>query len=308
MKYSLHQLQVFLTVCRHQNITRAAEELDLTQPAVSIQLKNFQDQFHIPLTETIGRRMYITDFGNEIAQVAENILHEVEVINAKALGYRENLSGRLRISVVSTGKYVMPYFLSSFLQKYNGVELTMDVTNREKVLNDLAKNEVDFALVSLPPGKIQVDELELLPNKLFLIGNTRQRLGNTSPSRELFQRWPLILRERGSGTRLSMEKYLERNRIIPARKLELTSNEAVKQAVLSGIGLSIMPIIGLKHELNENELNIIPYRGLPIRTSWNLVWRKKKAPGPIALQLLEHLKQEKKRIISEHFSWYLKYL
>jgi DNA-binding transcriptional LysR family regulator len=307
MKYSLHQLEVFLAVCRHQSITRAAEQLDLTQPAVSIQLKNFQDQFRFPLTETVAKQIYVTDFGHEVEEMATCILSEVEKLNAKALGNRNLLSGTLKISIVSTGKYVMPYFLSSFLRQYSGVELKMNVTNRTQVLTDLSDNVIDFALVSLPPSKIPVNEIPLLPNKLFLVGNDQLRLDTSEKSKEIFKRWPLILREPGSGTRTTMERFLERNRIIPGRKIELTSNEAVKQAVLAGIGFSIMPLIGIKNELADKSLHIVPYRGLPITTTWRFVWRKQKTHSEISKRLLEHIAGNRKAILKEHFSWQTKF-
>ena len=134
MNSSLHQLQIFLKIAQIQSITKASEELHLTQPAVSIQLKNFQDQFPIPLTEVVGRKLFITDFGKEIALAAEKILNEVYAINYKTLAYQGALSGRLKISVVSTGKYVMPYFLSDFMRDNAGVDLIMDVTNKLQII------------------------------------------------------------------------------------------------------------------------------------------------------------------------------
>src|SRR6056297_3295191 len=130
MNYTLHQLQVFLKVTEKGSITKAAEKLYLTQPAVSIQLKNFQDQFSIPLTEVVGRKLYVTDFGMEIAEAARKIIDEVDAINYKTLSYKGKLSGKLKISVASTGKYVMPYFLSEFMKEHTGVDLIMDVTNK----------------------------------------------------------------------------------------------------------------------------------------------------------------------------------
>src|SRR5690349_1442490 len=149
MNYTLNQLQVFLKITQTLSVTKAAEELHLTQPAVSIQLKNFQDQFDIPLTEVIGRKIYITDFGKEIADAAESILNQVEMIDLKTHAFRGHLTGRLKISVVSTGNYVMPYFLSSFMRQHEAVELVMDVTNKSKVIESLDKNTVDFSLVSI---------------------------------------------------------------------------------------------------------------------------------------------------------------
>ena len=123
MNYTLNQLQIFLKVVETQSVTKASEELHLSQPAVSIQLKNFQDQFEIPLTEVVGRKLYVTDFGKEIAQAAEEIINQVYAINNKTLAYKGQLAGRLRLSVVSTGKYVMPYFLTSFMKKIQALNL-----------------------------------------------------------------------------------------------------------------------------------------------------------------------------------------
>lgn len=171
MNYTLNQLRIFLKVVQTESVTKASEELFLTQPAVSIQLKNFQDQFDIPLTEVVGRKIYITDFGREIAEAAENIINQVQEINYKTLAYKGQLTGKLKISVVSTGKYVMPFFLSKFLKENSGVELMMDVTNKNKVVESLENNTVDFALVSILPATQNIEKLDLLQNKLYLVGS-----------------------------------------------------------------------------------------------------------------------------------------
>lgn len=306
MNYTLHQLQIFLKVSQTQSITKAAEELHLTQPAVSIQLKNFQSQFDIPLTEIIGRKIYITAFGKEVALAAEAILEQVHAINYKTAAYKGQLSGRLKISVVSTGKYVMPYFLSAFLKTNPAVDLVMDVTNKREVLQSLSNNEVDFALVSVLPAKMEIEKLDLLKNRLHLVGNTSRTFDNVA-SLDIFSDLPLIFREEGSGTRQTMSEFLARNEIPHIKKMELTSNEAVKQAVISGMGYSIMPLIGLKNELFNGDLQIIPVRGLPITTMWSLIWLKGKKHSPVAIAYLEHLKEQKSHIIDSGFSWYEKY-
>ena len=198
MNYTLHQLHVFLKVTQLESITKAADALHLTQPAVSIQLKNFQDQFQIPLTEIIGRQLYVTDFGKEIALAAENILNEVYAINYKTLAYQGQLSGRLKISIVSTAKYIMPYFLADFLKKNNDIELILDVTNKSKVLESLEKNEVDFSLVSVLPENFVVEKVELMQNKLFLVGNTAKQFHKQNYDKNIFENLPLIYREKGS--------------------------------------------------------------------------------------------------------------
>lgn len=139
MNYTLNQLQIFLKIVETESVTKAAGQLYLSQPAVSMQLKKFQDQFDIPLTEVVGRKIYITDFGREIAAAAEQIILQVDAINHRTLAYKGQLAGRLKLSVVSTGKYVMPYFLSDFMQQHSGVELIMDVTNKSKVIESLEK-------------------------------------------------------------------------------------------------------------------------------------------------------------------------
>lgn len=307
MNYTLNQLQIFLKVVQTQSVTKAAEELHLTQPAVSIQLRNFQDQFEIPLTEVVGRRIYITDFGKEIASAAENILNQVYAINYKTLAYKGLLTGSLKISVVSTGKYVMPYFLADFIKQHDGIELRMDVTNKNKVIESLENNEVDFSLVSILPSTLNVEQLDLLQNKLYLVGNAEQKFKKSLPAEAIFKDLPLIFREKGSGTRQTMEKFIENNHLSVLKKMELTSNEAVKQAVLAGLGYSIMPLIGIKNELRNKELQIIPIKGMPITTTWSLIWLKGKKHAPVADALLNYIKKEKSNIVQDKFEWYEQY-
>lgn len=307
MNYTLHQLQIFLKIYENQSITKASEELYLTQPAVSIQLKNFQDQFSIPLTEVVGRKLFITDFGKEIAQAAQKILNEVHAINYKTLAYQGQLSGRLIISVVSTGKYVAPYFMSDFMKQNAGVDLIMDVTNKTKVIKSLELNSVDFALVSVLPKKLKVEKVELMQNKLFFVGSTKLELKKGISKRKLFEELPLIYREQGSATRNAMESFILKNKIPVRKKMALTSNEAVKQAVIAGLGYSIMPLIGLKNELKNKDVQIIPVTGLPIITTWNLIWLKSKKLSPAAVEFKEHVEREKEKVINTTFSWVNEY-
>lgn len=304
MNYTLNQLQIFLKIAQTLSITKASEELHLTQPAVSIQLKNFQDQFDIPLTEVVGRKIYITDFGKEIAEAAEQIINQVHAINFKTMAHKGQLTGRLKISVVSTGKYVMPYFLSSFMKQHAGVELLMDVTNKNKVIESLENNEVDFALVSILPTTLNIEKIDLLQNKLYLVGNHTTKLKKGIKTKDIFKELPLIFREKGSGTRQAMEAFIQRSNIDIIKKMELTSNEAVKQALLAGLGYSIMPLIGIRNELFNGELHIIPIKGLPMKTTWSLIWLKGKKHTPVASSLLDYLKKEKTRIVQDKFNWY----
>ncbi len=307
MHFTLHQLQVFLKVTQLKSVTKASGELNLTQPAVSIQLKHFQNQFEIPLTEVVGRQLFVTDFGKEIAIAAERILEEVYSINYKTIAHKGQLAGRLKISVVSTGKYVMPYFLAGFLKKHQGIELILDVTNKAKVIESLEKNEIDFSLVSVLPNHLQVEKTELMQNKLYLIGNNERKFETKPYHKSILEELPFIYREPGSGTRYVVEKFIERNNLRVIKKMELTSNEAVKQAVIAGLGYSIMPLIGIKSELTNGDLQIIPVKEFPIKSIWNLIWLKSKKLSPIALSFLGYIKKEKGKIIKEKFQWFEQY-
>jgi DNA-binding transcriptional LysR family regulator len=307
MNYTLNQLQIFWKISQTKSITKAAEELNLTQPAVSIQLKNFQNQFDIPLTEVIGRQLYVTEFGKEIAEAAEQILNQVEEINFKTATFKGQISGRLKLSVVSTGKYVMPYFLTDFLKLYPGIELTLDVTNKTKVIENMANNDVDFSMVSVLPEHLNIDNLELMQNKLFLVTGKSTNFSEKEYDISILNDIPIIFRELGSGTRFTMERYFENHGVSLKKKMELTSNEAVKQAIIAGLGSSVMPLIGIKSELMSGDLKIIPIKGFPIISNWQLIWQKNKGFSPVAKAFLAYLQQEKENIINTHFSWFEKY-
>lgn len=297
MNYTIHQLQIFLKVVQKRSITKASEELFMTQPAVSIQLKNFQDQFDIPLTEVIGRQLHITDFGKEIATMAERVLNELDNINYKTQAYQGMMTGKLKISSASTGKYVIPYFLSGFMEKHTGIDLILDVTNKTRVIESLKNNEIDFALVSVIPEQLNIEQELLIENKLYLVGNVPERNEDK----------PLIYREEGSATRKAMEQYFATHEKNARKRMELTSNEAVKQAVIAGLGYSIVPLIGLHNELMNNQIYILPTDDLPIKTDWCLIWLKDKKLSPVSLAFLEFIRSEKQNILHKSFEWYLSY-
>ncbi|NND07816.1 MAG: LysR family transcriptional regulator [Saprospiraceae bacterium] len=306
MNYTLHQLQIFQKIVECESVTKAAQELYLSQPAVSIQLKKFQDQFSIPLTEVVGRKLYITDFGKEIATAAERILNEVEAITYKTMAYQGELSGKLKFSIVSTAKYVLPYFLSGFMADARGVDLNINVTNKASVLRSLEENKVDFALVSVIPDLLKINKVQLMQNKLFLVASSKLKVGKRSKWKFL-EDVPLIYREEGSATRAAMEDFIEKNALPTYKKMEMMSNEALKQAVIAGLGCSIMPLIGIRDSLKNGELQIIPTKGLPIITHWNLIWLTSKRLSPVALAFLDYVEREKDMIIQDTFEWFERY-
>ncbi len=297
MNYTLNQLRIFHKVVKTRSITKAANELFMTQPAVSVQLKKFQDQFDIPLTEMKGRGIQITDFGMEIAQITEKALDQLLSLQYKTKEYKGIVAGKLRISSASTGKYVIPYFLAGFLEQHPGIDLTLDVKNKTQVVRALENKEIDFAVVSVLPDNVAVEEEILIDNKLYLV----------SKSAAMVETKPLIYREKGSATRLEMETYFKNKPSREMGRLELTSNEAVKQAIIAGMGSSILPLIGMKNELLDGELRIITTSDLPIITKWRIIWLKDKQLPPSAVAYLDFIRKTKEDILHNNFEWYLKY-
>jgi DNA-binding transcriptional LysR family regulator len=306
MNISFQQLIIFRDLNETKSITQTAERLHLTQPAVSIQLKNFQLQFDRALYETIGKKIYITEFGKEVYLKSQVLLKEAEEIQRWGKSNKGEIQGLLKIAVVSTGKYVMPYFLTDFIKANPDVEIHMDVSNKEQVIERLKRNEVDFALVSILPEKLNLKKIDLIENRLYMVGFPQKKTLRHA-LKTMTSLSPLIYREPGSGTRQTMEKFIERKKIVPIKPIELTSNEAVKQALLAGMGYSIMPLIGLKNEILSKQLQIIPITGLPIKTTWQLVWLTDKKHGLAASEFQRYLRENKNNILKKYFDWYLQF-
>jgi len=301
MNFTLNQLRIFIQIVEQKSITKAAEKLFLTQPAVSIQLKNFQEQFDIPLTEVINKRLFVTAFGYEIAEAAKLILNEVNAINYKRALYEGKLTGKLKVAVVSTGKYVVPYLLTDFLKQNPEVELDLDVSNRNNVIKNLEQNNVDFVLMTRLPEHLNIEATNLFQNKLVLVGPNGSSKIYQESKKDFYQQNRIIFRENGSATRQAMENFLKEEKIISGKSLTLTSNEAVKQAVISGMGCSILPIIGIRNELSLGQIEIINAPGLPIENSWYLVHLKDKKLLPASLAFKSYLVENLIQITQKYF-------
>jgi LysR family transcriptional regulator, low CO2-responsive transcriptional regulator len=231
-------------------------------------------------------------------------MNEVEAMEYRAGRYKGLLSGRLSLSVASTGKYVMPYYLRDFLQANPGIDLAMDVTNKSRVVHSLERNEVDFALISVLPEKMEIEQEILLPNHLVLasapdaVPKEKKTMDKT-----LFRELPLIYREEGSGTRYAMQRYFQQYNIVPRVRFELTTTEAVKQAVIAGLGYSFLSLLSMRNELARKQIRILPVKGLPLVEQWRLVWRRNKQPSVVAKAFLEHVRMHKEGIYKKHFAW-----
>ena len=296
MSYTFRQLEVYHAVGSLLSFTKAAAKLYLTQPAVSIQFKTFAQQFDFTLIEYRSKQMVLTELGTEVFRRVTQILDYTAALNTLNTSLKDKLTGTLTLSVVSTGKYIMPYLVKTFIDAHPDVDLVMDVDNRLKVIESLEKNSVDFSLVSVLPKNLAVETLELIGNELYLMGSPMQK---KLWEQQNMGQMTYLFRERGSSTRSHMEKFLSMIRVKPNKKVELTSNETIKQSVIAGLGISVMPVIGIKRELNEGTVVIIPHPKLPIKTNWNLIWRQQKELSPVASAFLKHLEDHKESILKE---------
>jgi DNA-binding transcriptional LysR family regulator len=305
MDFNLRQLQLYCTVVENGSITKASIKLDITQPAISIQLKKLQENFDSPLIEIVGKKLFVTDFGKSFYKHAKEILRQIDEFNYSLESFKGVLAGKLKISTVSTGKYIMPFYLKNFLDLNKQIDLKLDVSNRKQVIADLYANEIDFALVSVLPNELDFEEEILMKNPLFLIGPNKSLVDYSIFNSK--NEYPLIYREEGSGTRIVMQRHFEQINYSPKIKMELTSNEAVKQAVIAGLGFSMLSLLSVKNELALKELEIIPNMQMRVRSYWRLIWLKNKKLSPVAEAFLSYIKHNNKKIYKTHFQWVEKY-
>ena len=304
MNISLTQLRALKAIALQESITGAARSLNMTQPAVSIQLKNLQEQFEVPLTEIIGKRIHITEFGQELVEMADRIFDEVAQIEQKMLGLKGLLGGKIRISAVSTGKYIIPYLMADFMKIHPHVEISLEVSNRYSVLAHLQENTTDLALISVsPPSDLAFDSITLEENKWYLA--CAPDLAEKFQAQIDANNWskvPFILREKGSGTRLKMEEFFNSRNIKVDSKMELATNEAVKQAVMAGLGASVLSNFSMSQEIEDHRITLLKYPDLPIKSMWKLIWLKQKKHSPAVLAFIRWISENKKSIFKSHFN------
>ncbi|HKK40027.1 MAG TPA: LysR substrate-binding domain-containing protein [Cryomorphaceae bacterium] len=311
MNFTLHQLKVFLQVVDRDSVTLAAADLHLTQPAVSSQLKLLQSQVGLPLTEVIGRKIHITDTGREFAELAKEILQKTEELDERMTSKKGKVSGKLRLSVVSTGKYFVPPILAEFKKAYPEVKISLDVSKREESEAALLDYEADFIIATSSASLDAYAKIDFLPNPLILAAPANPvdfELPSGRATPKDLKKLPFIFRERGSGTRKRMDRFLEQEGIEPENSMELVTNEAVKQLILAGFGVSFLSIYSMRLELQHNELQIIKHSKLPLKGQWSLVWLKGKKHTPATEAFLNFLVENSDEWIDRLFPWVKEYV
>lgn len=278
MNVTLRQLAIFARVAETGSFTRAAEQLHLTQPAVSQQLRQLAEAVGEPLLETVGRRSYLTDAGKALLATWEGMARQWDSFEEELQAMRGLHSGVLRLAVVSTAKYFIPRVLGPFCARYPGIDVRLEVANRDQVVQRIADNLDDLYVMTRPPEGLDLECRPFLDNPLVPIAAAshplarRKRLALADLAGERF-----IMREPGSGTRIAIEQYLADQQMVLNMRMELGSNEAIKQAVAGGLGLSILSRHTLhRNPAQEDDVVILPVAGFPLHTSWQLVYLRQK--------------------------------
>jgi DNA-binding transcriptional LysR family regulator len=296
---TFRQLQVFEAVARLLSYTRAAEELFLTQPAVSMQIKQMEDQVGMPLFEQMGKRIFLTEAGQEVYHYSRAIaqqLEELEMVMASLKGLR---GGKLKIAIVSTAQYVVPNLLGVFCRRYPGVTVSLDVTNRETLLYQLAENVIDLAVMGQPPTELGFEAAAFMQNPLVIIAPPQHSLvGQSQIPLARLQEETFLVREPGSGTRIAMERFFSERGVRLKTGMEVSSNEAIKQSVQAGLGLGLVSMHTLELELEYRRLAVLDVEHLPIERHWHIVHRQGKRFSQVGQVFKEFILRESAQHLS----------
>lgn len=266
---SLRQLQVFEAIARHLSFTRAAEELHLAQPTVSAQIKNLTEAIGLPLFEQVGKKIYLTDGGKKLYRACREVFSALENFEMEAAEMKGLKQGRLRLAVVTTAKYFAPRLLSAFLERHPSIDVALKVTNRERLLERMADNVDDLYIMGHPPEDAQLAFQHFLQNPLVVIAPAGHPLADTAQvSLQALAAQPFIMREVGSGTRLAVEQQFQKLGIEPHVRMELGSNEAIKQVVAAGLGIAVVSRHALLPDAASEEIVVLDVEGFPIYWDW----------------------------------------
>jgi len=295
---TLHQLRVFEAAARHGSFTRAAEELFLTQPTISMQIKQLTKSVGIPLFEQVGKRLYLTEAGRELFATCQEVFETLAQFEMKVADLKGLKQGQLRLAVITTAKYFIPRLLGSFCQLYPGIEISLQVTNHEGILERMTSNQDDLYIMSQIPEHLDINCEAFLENPLVVLAPVNHPLAGEKniPISKLANE-AFIMREPGSGTRRAVQKLFDEEGIEVKVKLELGSNEAIKQAIAGGLGISILS----RHTLMPyaEDLTVLDVEHFPIKRNWYMVYPNGKQLSIVGRTYFEYLLEAAKQFASE---------
>ncbi|MDH5192030.1 MAG: LysR family transcriptional regulator [Gammaproteobacteria bacterium] len=293
MNVTFRQIKVFQAVARSMSYTEAAKKLHLSQPAVSMQVKQLEENIGLPLFEQMGKKIYMTDAGNEFyvyAQEITRLLDEADAVFEEMKGVH---GGKLTVSVATTANYFATRLLANFAKQHEGITISLDVTNREVLLKRITQNETDMVIMGRPPEDMELETEVFMDNPLVVIAPPDHPLVKEKeiPFKRM-QQETFVVREQGSGTRIAMERFFAEEGVRLTTGMEMTSNEAIKQAVEAGLGLGIVSIHTLELELETNHIKVLDVEMFPIMRHWYVVYRKGKRLSPVAQAFREFVLEE----------------
>ncbi len=296
MNVTFRQLKLFLSVVDTGSVSAAAKAMHVTQPTASMQLKDISQSVGLPLYEVISKKIYLTDAGKELAHTARLMMETWETFEQQVNAAKGLVRGKLKVSVVSTAKYFMPKLIGQFCKKHPGIDVALQILNRDGVVQRMRDNLDDLYIMSQPPSDIPLEDEVFLENPLVMIAPqghplSKKRTVNLSKlDQERF-----IMREKGSGTRMAADKFFKKQRFKPDIRMELGSNEAIKEAVAAGLGLGVISIHALQGKQKASGVALLEVSGFPIVSQWHLVHSAKKQLSPIALGFKSHLLEGMKK-------------
>ncbi|UCF75110.1 MAG: LysR family transcriptional regulator [Betaproteobacteria bacterium] len=298
---TLTQLSVFEAVARLGNYTRAAEELYLAQPTVSVQIKKLTETVGVQLLEQIGKSVHLTEAGRELHRACHEIFQQLIDVEDRLADIRGLKSGRLRLAVSTTGKYFAPRLLAAFVHEHPGIEVSLQIHHRETLIERMAANADDLYIFANPPTTKEVVTQAILPNPMTVFARADHPLaGERRIPFSRFAEEPFLMREPGSGTRMVAQQVFARHGIAPKVRMELSTNEAIKQAVLAGLGVSIMSRYTLGLDTEQNDLATLDVEGFPLEGQWYLVYPAGKQPSAVTEAFMAFARKEAKELVLDH--------
>jgi DNA-binding transcriptional LysR family regulator len=294
---TLRQLKVFEAIARQGSFTRAAEELFLTQPTVSMQIKKLSDAVGLPLFEQLGKRVYLTDAGRELLDVCRQVFERLNKFEMTVADMKGLKTGHLRLTVVTTAKYFAPRLLGPFCQRYPGIDVSLKVTNRERAFERLQGNVDDLYILGQPPEGLDVHCFPFVENPLVVLAPRDHPLvGVKHIPLKRFAQEPFLMREPGSGTRNAVQRLFQQHGLSLNVRMELGSNEAIKQAIIGGLGVSVLSRHAMALEGATGQIATLDVEGFPIRRHWYVVYPEGKQLSVVARTFLDYLQNEGRQL------------
>ena len=299
MNITFRQMRLFLALADTLSVTKASQKMHITQPTASMQLKEMTENIGLPLFEVISKKIHLTALGKELAKTARNMTGQWEAFEQHAAQMKGLTKGNLRVAVVSTAKYFIPKLLGSFCSKYPEVDISLEILNRDGVIKRVEENSDDLYVMSRPPLHIDLEDQILMPNPLCMIAYKDHPLATKKNLRlQDLKHERFILRELGSGTRMSSDIHFKQKKFTPSLLLELGSNEAIKNAVASHLGVAVISIHALDELDYDKEISVLKLQDFPINSQWHLVYLRGKQLSPIAKAFHDHVLRETKHFYS----------